>query len=54
MPGMDGADCLAAIRNISPDSTRVMLTGHRAIDAAMRAVNEGRVFRFSLQARNKG
>jgi putative nucleotidyltransferase with HDIG domain len=46
MPGMDGAQFLAAVRTISPDSIRVMLTGHNDMEAAARAVNEGMIFRF--------
>jgi len=46
MPGVDGAEFLATVRIISPDSIRVMLTGRSDIKMAMRAVNEGRIFRF--------
>lgn len=46
MPGVDGAEFLATVRIISPDSIRVMLTGYSDIKIAMRAVNEGRIFRF--------
>jgi len=46
MPGMDGAKFLAIVRTISPDSIRVMLTGYNDIEAAVRAVNEGQIFRF--------
>lgn len=46
MPGMDGAEFLATVRIISPDSVRVMLTGHNDKEVAMRAVNEGRIFQF--------
>jgi putative two-component system response regulator len=46
MPAMDGATFLATVRTISPDSIRVMLTGHSDIAAATRAVNEGEIFRF--------
>jgi len=46
MPGMDGAKFLALVRTISPDSIRVMLTGHGDMEAATRAVNEGQIFRF--------
>lgn len=46
MPGMDGANFLASVRTISPDSVRVMLTGSSDIAAAVRAVNEGQIFRF--------
>lgn len=46
MPGMDGASFLAAARESSPVSIRMMLTGHASIDAAMRAVNKGEIFKF--------
>ena len=46
MPGMDGAEFLAAVRTISPDSIRVMLTGCNDMETAVRAVNEGQIFRF--------
>ena len=46
MPGMDGAEFLAAARNIAPASIRVMLTGFEDVEAAARAVNEGQIFRF--------
>lgn len=35
MPGMDGAKFLAAVRTISPDSIRVMLTGSSDMQAAV-------------------
>jgi putative nucleotidyltransferase with HDIG domain len=43
---MDGAKFLALVRTISPDSIRVMLTGHNDVKAAASAVNEGEIFRF--------
>ena len=46
MPGMDGVEFLATVRILSPDSIRVMLTGDDALGVAMRAVNEGSIFRF--------
>lgn len=46
MPGMDGVEFLAMVRILSPDSIRVMLTGDHELDVAMRAVNEGSIFRF--------
>lgn len=46
MPGMDGIAFLASVRELSPGSTRIMLTGHGDMDAAMKAVNSGGVFRF--------
>jgi response regulator RpfG family c-di-GMP phosphodiesterase len=46
MPGMDGATFLARARAVTPDSVRVLLTGHADFDAALAAVNEGQIFRF--------
>ena len=46
MPVMDGAEFLAQVRTLAPDTIRVMLTGYTDMEAAMRAVNEGRIFRF--------
>jgi two-component system, probable response regulator PhcQ len=46
MPGMDGASFLTAAKEISPSSVRMMLTGHASIDATMRAVNNGEIYRF--------
>jgi response regulator RpfG family c-di-GMP phosphodiesterase len=46
MPVIDGAEFLVRVRSLAPDSIRVMLTGFADMEAAMRAVNEGRIFRF--------
>jgi len=46
MPLMDGARFLAKAAEIAPDSTRVLLTGHAELSAAIAAVNTGRIFRF--------
>ena len=46
MPVMDGAEFLSRVRTLAPDPIRVMLTGYADTEAAMRAVNEGRIFRF--------
>lgn len=46
MPEMNGATFLSKVREISPDTTRVLLTGYSEVDAAVAAINEGSVFRF--------
>ena len=46
MPEMDGAAFLAAAREASPDSVRILLTGFADIESAVRAVNDGQIFRF--------
>jgi response regulator RpfG family c-di-GMP phosphodiesterase len=46
MPIMSGAAFLREVRREAPDAVRILLTGHAEIDAAVKAVNEGQVFRF--------
>ena len=46
MPEMDGAQFLTQARDVAPDTVRVLLTGQADMDAAIAAVNEGRIFRF--------
>jgi response regulator RpfG family c-di-GMP phosphodiesterase len=46
MPGMDGIEFLSRIREIAPDTVRMMLTGQPDLQAAINAVNEGSIFRF--------
>lgn len=46
MPGMDGIQFLNRVRSESPNTVRVMLTGHADIDTAIGAINEGAIFRF--------
>jgi response regulator RpfG family c-di-GMP phosphodiesterase len=46
MPAMDGVTLLTRVREISPTSVRVLLTGQTDFATALLAVNEGNVFRF--------
>ncbi len=46
MPGMDGVEFLQRIRDMSPDTVRIMLTGNADLQTAIDAVNEGNIFRF--------
>jgi response regulator RpfG family c-di-GMP phosphodiesterase len=46
MPQMDGIRFLSIAREISPDTTRIMLTGYADVNTAINAVNEGNIFRF--------
>lgn len=46
MPEMDGAQLLAKIAGQYPEIMRIMLTGNSDMQTAVRAVNEGAVFRF--------
>ena len=49
MPGIDGVKLLREALRISPDTTRIMLTGQAGLKDAVAAVNDGRVFRFLLK-----
>jgi len=46
MGGMDGVQTLSKIRDISPDTVRIMLTGNADMQTAIDAINSGHIFRF--------
>ncbi len=46
MPGLDGVQFLTRARELSPDTVRMMLTGHAELNQAIDAINEGNIFRF--------
>lgn len=46
MLGMQGSEFLAQVRIHYPETIRMMLTGHATLEAAMKAVNEGEIYRF--------
>jgi FixJ family two-component response regulator len=46
MPGMNGIEFLTHVKQISPDTVRIILTGNADLNAAIRAVNQGQVFQF--------
>lgn len=46
MPGMNGAEFLAQVRQKAPETVRILLTGHADLDSAIDAVNKGSIFRF--------
>jgi putative nucleotidyltransferase with HDIG domain len=46
MPGMDGIELLSRVSRASPDTVRVLLTGHADMQAAIDAANLGYVYRF--------
>lgn len=49
MPGMNGAQFLQEVKKRSPETIRIMLTGHANTDAVMGAINEGAVHKFILK-----
>jgi DNA-binding NtrC family response regulator len=46
MPGMDGIQFLRKLKEIAPDTVRMMLTGNADQQTAIDAVNKGSIFRF--------
>lgn len=46
MLGMQGSEFLTQVRTKYPHTIRIMLTGHATLEAAMKAVNEGEIYRF--------
>lgn len=46
MPGMNGVQLLSKVKEIAPDTVRMMLTGNADQQTALEAVNEGQIFRF--------
>lgn len=46
MPVMDGVQFLSRVRDIAPETVRMMLTGNADQQTAIIAVNEGNIFRF--------
>ena len=46
MPGLNGVDFLAKVREQSPDTVRILLTGYADTETAVAAVNEGNIFRL--------
>ncbi len=49
MPKMNGVQFLARVRDRSPDTVRMMLTGQADLETAVLAVNEGSIFRLLLK-----
>ncbi|OCC16513.1 response regulator receiver protein [Dissulfuribacter thermophilus] len=46
MPTMAGTELLEKVKEISPDTVRIILTGYADMNAALDAINKGGVYRF--------
>ncbi|MFH1488289.1 MAG: response regulator [Pseudomonadota bacterium] len=46
MPGLSGSEFLVLVREKYPDTIRIVLTGHPCIEAAIRSINQGEIYRF--------
>lgn len=49
MPGMDGIEFLSRVKDLAPDTVRIILTGDADLNAAITALNDGKVFQFLLK-----
>ncbi len=49
MPGMNGIELLSRVKDLNPDTVRMMLTGSTDLSTAVQAVNEGNIFQFHLK-----
>jgi len=46
MPQMSGGELLQALRDVAPDTVRIMLSGSATFDTVLSAINEAQAFRF--------
>ena len=53
MPGMQGSEFLAQVCKLYPETVRIILTGHGSMEAAIRAINEGEIYRFLTKPCNE-
>jgi CheY-like chemotaxis protein len=49
MPGMNGAQFLNRVRQLAPNTIRLLLSGHVDLSGAVTAVNEGGIFRLLMK-----
>ncbi|HEY2158415.1 MAG TPA: hybrid sensor histidine kinase/response regulator [Isosphaeraceae bacterium] len=49
MPGMSGDVLLGHARKLFPDAIRMLFTGYADLDAVIRAVNEGHIYRYIVK-----
>ncbi len=49
MPGMKGIDLLLQVKEVSPDTIKILMTGYADLDTAVEAINSGEVFRFIIK-----
>jgi two-component system probable response regulator PhcQ len=53
MPGMSGTEFLARVARDHPDIMGIVLTGRPSLPAALRAINEGKVYQFFTKPCNE-
>ncbi len=53
MPGMSGSEFLAEVYRNYPETIKILLTGHANLNVAVRAINEGHIYRFLMKPCNE-
>jgi two-component system probable response regulator PhcQ len=54
MSGMSGTKFLGVVRRDYPETVRILLTGHADLETAIRAINDGEIYRFFTKPCNFG
>lgn len=49
MPSMDGVQFLKRVSQVTPNTLRLLLSGHADINGAIKAINEGGIFRLLMK-----
>ena len=49
MPGMAGAELLSRVKDLDPDTVRIMLSGQATLEAAVQAINSADLYRFLMK-----
>ena len=52
MPGMSGAEFIGKVRQLHPETVRIVLSGYTDLNAVTSAVNRGELFRFLIKPWN--
>ena len=47
MPELNGIEFLKLVKEVSPMTTRMLLTGYANLDVDLAAINEGHVYKFT-------
>ncbi len=54
MPQMRGVEFLSKLREVSPDTVKILMTAHADLSTALLAINSGEVFRFIVKPWQEG
>jgi len=49
MPGMNGLELLSSLRELSPDTVKILMSAHADLASALAAINRSEVFRYILK-----